>query len=42
MLLKMVLPEKLSALALDPNARYCAGGTHTGRIFLWEVSGLLF
>ncbi|KZV93107.1 WD40 repeat-like protein [Exidia glandulosa HHB12029] len=42
MLHKIVLPEKLSALALDNAASYCAGGTHTGRVYLWEVaSGLL-
>ncbi|KAH7106050.1 WD40 repeat-like protein [Auriculariales sp. MPI-PUGE-AT-0066] len=42
MLYKMVLPEKLSALAVDPAGTYCAGGTHTGRLFLWEIaSGLL-
>ncbi|KAG6335062.1 hypothetical protein ID866_4022 [Astraeus odoratus] len=41
--LKVVLPEKLSCLALDQNANYCAGGTSQGRIYLWEVaSGILY
>ncbi|EJD43766.1 WD40 repeat-like protein [Auricularia subglabra TFB-10046 SS5] len=40
MLHKMVLPEKLSALALDSSASYCAGGTQTGRIYLWEASSV--
>lgn len=38
--LKVVLPEKLSCLALDQSASYCAGGTSQGRIYLWEA-GLL-
>ncbi|KAG9312910.1 WD40-repeat-containing domain protein [Chiua virens] len=41
--LKVVLPEKLTCLALDQKARYCAGGTAHGRIYLWEVaSGILY
>ncbi|KAI6122663.1 WD40-repeat-containing domain protein [Pisolithus croceorrhizus] len=41
--LKIVLPEKLSCLALDQSANYCAGGTTQGRIYLWEVaSGILY
>lgn len=41
--LKIVLPEKLTCLALDPRAEYCAGGTAQGRIYLWETSsGILF
>ncbi|KAH7890699.1 WD40-repeat-containing domain protein [Phlebopus sp. FC_14] len=41
--LKMVLPEKLTCLALDHRAGYCAGGTSQGRIYFWEVaSGLLY
>lgn len=35
--LKMILPEKLTCLALDLKARYCAGGTAQGRIYLWEA-----
>lgn len=35
--LKMVLPEKLSCIAIDTNGDYCAGGTALGRIFLWEA-----
>ncbi|EIW79220.1 WD40 repeat-like protein [Coniophora puteana RWD-64-598 SS2] len=41
--LKIVLPEKLSCIALDRSGAYCAGGTAQGRIYLWEVaSGILF
>ncbi|KAH9935911.1 WD40 repeat-like protein [Epithele typhae] len=41
--LKIVLPEKLAALAADPSGKYCAGATTQGRIFLWEVaSGIMF
>ncbi|KAF7370878.1 Pre-rRNA-processing protein IPI3 [Mycena sanguinolenta] len=41
--LKIVLPEKLSCIALDHSGAYCAGGTSQGRIYLWEVaSGILF
>ncbi|KAF8449110.1 WD40-repeat-containing domain protein [Boletus edulis BED1] len=41
--LKVVLPEKLTCLALDQKAKYCAGGTAQGRIYLWEVvSGILY
>ncbi|RDX54287.1 WD40 repeat-like protein [Lentinus brumalis] len=41
--LKIVLPEKLSALAVDPRGKYCAGATAQGRIFLWEVaSGIMY
>ncbi|KIL00758.1 hypothetical protein PAXRUDRAFT_29581 [Paxillus rubicundulus Ve08.2h10] len=40
---KIVLPEKLTCLALDQRAGYCAGGTIQGRIYLWEVaSGILY
>ncbi|KAG7443607.1 WD40 repeat-like protein [Guyanagaster necrorhizus] len=41
--LKMVLPEKLSCVAVDRRGEYAAGGTSNGRIYLWEVSsGVLF
>ncbi|TDL24019.1 WD40 repeat-like protein [Rickenella mellea] len=41
--LKIVLPEKLSSIAIDKNGGYCAGGTAQGRIYLWEVaSGIMF
>ncbi|KIY69224.1 WD40 repeat-like protein [Cylindrobasidium torrendii FP15055 ss-10] len=41
--LKIVLPEKLSCVALDPKGEYAAGGTANGRLYLWEVSsGVLF
>ncbi|EJD07635.1 pre-rRNA-processing protein IPI3 [Fomitiporia mediterranea MF3/22] len=36
--LKMVLPEKLSCIAIDKAGDYCAGGTAQGRIYLWEAS----
>ncbi|KZT43257.1 WD40 repeat-like protein [Sistotremastrum suecicum HHB10207 ss-3] len=40
---KIVLPEKLSCLAVDPRGLYCAGGTASGRMYLWEISsGILF
>lgn len=34
---KIILPEKLSCTALDPKGNYFAGGTASGRIYLWEV-----
>jgi pre-rRNA-processing protein IPI3 len=34
---KMVLPEKLSCIAVDQEGRYFAGGTAQGRVYLWEV-----
>lgn len=37
--LKIVLPEKLSCIAVDPRGDFCAGGTGQGRIYLWEASG---
>ncbi|KAH8111012.1 pre-rRNA-processing protein IPI3 [Phellopilus nigrolimitatus] len=41
--LKMVLPDKLSCIAIDKAGDYCAGGTAQGRIYLWEIaSGILF
>ncbi|KAF9245301.1 WD40-repeat-containing domain protein [Melanogaster broomeanus] len=41
--LKIILPEKLTCLALDQRAGCCAGGTSQGRIYLWEVaSGILY
>ena len=36
--LRIILPEKLSCLAIDVLGNYCAGGTSTGRIYLWEAS----
>ncbi|KAG8898949.1 Pre-rRNA-processing protein ipi3 [Tulasnella sp. 403] len=36
--LRIVLPEKLACITTDTEGKYCAGGTHTGRIYLWEVS----
>ncbi|KAI9064113.1 WD40 repeat-like protein [Trametes sanguinea] len=41
--LKIVLPEKLTAIAVDPKGKYCAGATAQGRIFLWEIaSGVMY
>lgn len=40
--LKIVLPEKLSAIAVDPRGEFCAGGTVQGRIFLWEASSFAY
>jgi pre-rRNA-processing protein IPI3 len=34
----MVVPEKVTAIALDPRGDYCAGGTAQGRIYLWEAN----
>jgi pre-rRNA-processing protein IPI3 len=36
--MKIVLPEKLTCIAVDTRGDYCAGGTAQGRIHLWEVS----
>ena len=36
--LKIVLPERLSCIAVDPRGIYCAGGTAQGRVYLWEAS----
>lgn len=33
---KIVLPERLSCIALDNTGSFCAGGTAQGRIYLWE------
>ncbi|KAJ7089699.1 WD40 repeat-like protein, partial [Mycena belliarum] len=41
--LKIVLPEKLSCIAVHHNGDFFAGGTAQGRIYLWEIaSGILF
>ncbi|KAF8826868.1 hypothetical protein HHX47_DHR5000519 [Lentinula edodes] len=41
--LKIVVPEKLTCVALDTSGDFFAGGTAQGRIYLWEVSsGILF
>jgi hypothetical protein len=34
---KIVLPEKLSCIAVDHRGDFCAGGTANGRLYLWEV-----
>ncbi|KAF8075050.1 WD40-repeat-containing domain protein [Lyophyllum atratum] len=41
--LKIVLPEKLTCIAMDSRGDFVAGGTAQGRIYLWEVaSGILY
>ncbi|PPR03196.1 hypothetical protein CVT26_008044 [Gymnopilus dilepis] len=41
--LKIVLPEKLTCIALDHRGDFCAGGTAAGRIYLWETaSGIMY
>ncbi|KAF8317122.1 WD40 repeat-like protein [Clavulina sp. PMI_390] len=41
--MKIILPEKLTCIAVDSNGQYLAGGTQNGRIYLWEVaSGIMF
>ncbi|GBE86365.1 Pre-rRNA-processing protein [Sparassis crispa] len=41
--LKIVLPEKLSSIAVDPKGDYCAGGTSQGRMYFWEIaSGVMY
>ncbi|KAJ7576887.1 WD40-repeat-containing domain protein [Mycena floridula] len=40
---KIILPEKLSCSAVDPQGNFFAGGTLNGRIYLWEIaSGILY
>ena len=39
--MKIVLPEKVSCIALDPTGDFCAAGTSQGRMYLWEASGAL-
>lgn len=40
---KIILPERLSCIAIDNSGSFCAGGTTQGRIYLWEVaSGILY
>jgi pre-rRNA-processing protein IPI3 len=34
---KIVLPEKLTCTALDRCGSYFAGGTASGRVYLWEA-----
>ncbi|KAH9995534.1 WD40-repeat-containing domain protein [Russula vinacea] len=41
--LKVVLPERLSCIAVDRRGQFCAAGTAQGRIYLWEIaSGIMF
>jgi len=34
---KMILPEKIRCLQMSPSAMWCAGGSDSGKLFLWEV-----
>ncbi|KIY53401.1 WD40 repeat-like protein [Fistulina hepatica ATCC 64428] len=41
--MKMVLPERLTCIAVDSRGTFCAGGTAQGRVFLWEIaSGIMY
>ncbi|EKM49939.1 uncharacterized protein PHACADRAFT_166518 [Phanerochaete carnosa HHB-10118-sp] len=41
--LKIVLPEKLSCIAVDPRGEFCAAGTSQGRLYIWEIaSGIMY
>jgi hypothetical protein len=40
-LLKCVLPERLTCVAVDRRGHLCAGGTAQGRVYLWEVRVML-
>jgi pre-rRNA-processing protein IPI3 len=35
---KMVLPEKLLSIKVSPSGTWCAGGSESGRLFVWEVN----
>lgn len=37
-LARLVLPQKMSCLALSPQATYLAAGGHDGRLYVWEVA----
>ncbi|OZJ05442.1 hypothetical protein BZG36_01634 [Bifiguratus adelaidae] len=37
-LVKSTVPEKLSALCASNNGIYCAGGTFSGKIYVWEIA----
>ncbi|KAJ7065191.1 WD40-repeat-containing domain protein [Mycena amicta] len=39
---KVVLPEKLSCIAVDRTGQYLAGGTAQGRIYIWEALSISF
>ncbi|KAI8596593.1 WD40-repeat-containing domain protein [Dissophora ornata] len=36
--LKFPLPEKIVCLATSSRGKYCAGGTESGRIHIWEIA----
>jgi len=41
--LKIILPERISCIAVDRRGQFCAAGTAQGRIYLWEVaSGIMY
>ncbi|EIN06106.1 WD40 repeat-like protein [Punctularia strigosozonata HHB-11173 SS5] len=40
---KIVLPEKLTCIAVDPRGFWCAAGTAQGRVYIWEIgSGIMY
>ena len=36
--MKMILPEKIRSLKMSPSGTWCAGGSESGRLFVWEVT----
>jgi len=36
--LKMLLPERIRCVKISPSGTWCAAGSETGKLFLWEVS----
>lgn len=37
--MKFPLPDKILCLATSTRGTYCVGGTESGRIHVWEVTG---
>ena len=35
---KMILPEKIRCLQVSPSGTWCAAGSESGKMFVWEVS----
>src|SRR5271156_1290557 len=35
--LKMILPERILCVKLSPSGTWCAAGSESGKLFLWEV-----
>ena len=38
--MKMNLPERMRSLNLSPTGNWCAGGSESGKLYLWEVKTL--